>query len=274
VIVATTPAELREALAGRSTALVPTMGALHAGHLRLIGAASDRADQTVVSVFVNPLQFGPDEDLERYPRMMDADLAACEAAGVAVVFAPSAETMYPTGEPLVTIDPGPLGDELEGVFRPGHFRGVLTVVAKLFGVVAPSVAVFGEKDYQQLALIRQMATDLSMGVEVVGVETVRDSDGLALSSRNQYLSAEERATALAISQALLAGRCAAEGGSEAVLGAAKRVLAGEPGLAVDYLELRAADLTPARTGSGRLLVAARVGGTRLIDNAPVEIGSA
>jgi len=181
--------------------------------------------------------------------------------------------MYPGGEPLVTVDPGPLGDELEGAVRPGHFRGVLTVVAKLFALARPDVAVFGEKDYQQLALIRQLAADLSMGVDVVGVETVRDADGLALSSRNQYLSADERATALALSRSLAAGRRAGSGGADAALAAAKVVLAGEPNLAVDYLELRAPDLSPARPGPARMLVAARVGATRLIDNVALEIGA-
>jgi pantoate--beta-alanine ligase len=275
VIVAATPADLREALgADRATALVPTMGALHAGHLRLIDAASELADQTCVSIFVNPLQFGPGEDLGRYPRTLDDDLAAAAAAGVAVVFAPTVDTMYPSGEPIVTVDPGPLGDELEGASRPGHFRGVLTVVAKLFALVRPDVAVFGEKDYQQLTLIRQLVGDLSIGVDVVGVETVRDPDGMALSSRNRYLAPEERATALAISRSLRAGQLAGADGSAAVLAAAKGVLGAEPGLSVDYLELRAPDLSPVRSGSARLLVAARVGATRLIDNAPVVIGVA
>jgi pantoate--beta-alanine ligase len=275
VIVAATPAELREALgADRTTALVPTMGALHAGHLRLIDAASALAEQTCVSIFVNPLQFGPGEDFGRYPRTLDADLEASAAAGVAVVFAPDVDTMYPAGEPLVTVDPGPLGDELEGAFRPGHFRGVLTVVAKLFALVRPDFAVFGEKDYQQLALIRQLAEDLSMGVDVVGVETVRDPDGMALSSRNRYLAPQERATALAISRSLRAGQQAGADGPAAVLAAAKDELAAESDLAVDYLELRAPDLSPVRSGPGRLLVAARIGATRLIDNAPVVIGAA
>jgi pantoate--beta-alanine ligase len=273
VIVATTPNDLREALAGdRTTALVPTMGALHPGHLRLIEAAAEHASRTAVSIFVNPLQFAAGEDLDRYPRTLDADLDACAAAGVEVVFAPNTETMYPGGEPLVTVDPGPLGDELEGEVRPGHFRGVLTVVAKLFALMRPDAAVFGEKDYQQLALIRRMVADLSMGVEVVGVETVRDADGLALSSRNAYLSAGERDTALALSRALRAGQRAEAEGPAAVLAAAKSVLAGEAGLSVDYLELRAPDLSQAVSGDVRLLVAARVGSTRLIDNAPIHLG--
>jgi pantoate--beta-alanine ligase len=273
VIVATTAIDLRDALAGdRTTALVPTMGALHAGHLRLIEAAGEHASRTAVSIFVNPLQFAAGEDLDRYPRTLDADLDACVAAGVEVAFAPGVETMYPSGEPLVTIDPGPLADELEGAARPGHFRGVLTVVAKLFALVRPDVAVFGEKDYQQLALIRRMAADLSMGVDVVGVETVRARDGLALSSRNGYLTAGERASALALSRSLRAGQRSEADGPAAVLAAAKTVLAGEADLSVDYLELRASDLSPALSGEVRLLVAARVGSTRLIDNAPIQLG--
>ena len=275
MIVATTPAQLREALGvERSTALVPTMGALHAGHLRLIETAVAAAEQAAVSIFVNPLQFGVGEDLARDPRTMADDLAASEAAGASVVFAPSAETMYPRGEPLVSVDPGPLGDDLEGAVRPGHFRGVLTVVAKLFALVRPEFAVFGEKDYQQLALVRQLSADLSLGVDVIGVETVRDPDGLALSSRNRYLSAGERSSALALSRALFAGRRAGSGGSAAVLGSAKAELGAEPGISVEYLELRAPDLSSAPTaGPARLLVAARVGGTRLIDNLSVELAA-
>jgi pantoate--beta-alanine ligase len=227
-----------------------------------------------VSIFVNPFQFGAGEDLDRYPRTLDADLEACADAGVGVVFVPTVDTMYPHGMPTVTVDPGPLGDELEGAARPGHFRGVLTVVAKLFALARPAVAVFGEKDYQQLALVRQMAADLSTGVEIVGVETVRDPDGLALSSRNRYLSADERAIALALSRALYAGRAAARGGTHCVVAEAKGVLAAEPRLSVDYLELRSADLSPVRPGPARLLVAGRVGRTRLIDNVSVETETA
>jgi pantoate--beta-alanine ligase len=268
VIVATSAAEVRAALrGGRTAALVPTMGALHAGHLALIEVASARADETVVSIFVNPLQFAAGEDLDRYPRTLDADLAACDAAGVGVVFAPAVEAMYPAGEPLVTVDPGPLGDELEGSVRPGHFRGVLTVVSKLFALIRPDVAVFGEKDYQQLALVRQLVVDLSMGVE-----TVRDPDGLALSSRNRYLTREERDAALALGRSLRAGERAGADGASAILAAAKDVLAAEPGLSVDYLELRAPDLSAPGVGPARLLVAGRVGSTRLIDNAPVDVG--
>jgi pantoate--beta-alanine ligase len=275
VIVATEPAELRAAVGSEcSAALVPTMGALHAGHIRLIEAAVAGADQVVVSIFVNPLQFGAGEDLDSYPRTADDDLAACAAAGAAVVFAPGAETMYPAGEPVVTVDPGPLGGELEGAVRPGHFRGVLTVVAKLFALARPDAAFFGEKDYQQLALIRQLARDLSFGVEIVGVATVRDDDGLALSSRNRYLSPHQRRVGLALSRGLFAGRDAAADGPAAVLAAAEAVLAAEPDLAVDYCELRTPDLSPPPDhGPARLLVAAQVGGTRLIDNLPIELGA-
>jgi pantoate--beta-alanine ligase len=276
VIVATTARELREALGSgdRSTALVPTMGALHAGHLRLIEAAAHRAEQTAVSIFVNPLQFGPDDDLDRYPQTLDADLKASEAAGVDVVFAPSVDVIYPDGSPSITVDPGPLGAELEGAVRPGHFRGVLTVVAKLFALARPDAAVFGEKDFQQLTLIRRMTSDLSLGVEIVAVPTARDSDGLALSSRNRYLSPDQRSAALALWGSLHAAEAVAGEGGEAALAAAKRVLLAEPALAVDYIELRAPDLSPApHSGSARMLVAGRVGQTRLIDNAALELGA-
>ena len=186
--------ELRDALAGRGlerpVALVPTMGALHAGHASLLARARDEvgpAAPVVASVFVNPMQFAPGEDLDRYPRSFEADLEICAEQGVDIVFAPSVEEVYPGGDPEVWVDPGPLGEVLEGKSRPGHFRGVLTVVAKLFGLVRPDVAVFGEKDYQQLILVRRMVEDLCMGVRVLGAETARGPDGLAMSSRNRYL---------------------------------------------------------------------------------------
>ncbi|MFL6130121.1 MAG: pantoate--beta-alanine ligase [Mycobacteriales bacterium] len=274
---ARTRTELAAALAalragGRRLALVPTMGALHEGHLALVRAAVASADAVVASIFVNPLQFGPGEDLDRYPRTPEEDLAALAAEGVDLVFAPPVEQVYAGGRPAVTVDPGPLGALLEGASRPGHFAGVLTVVTKLFGLLRPDVAVFGEKDYQQLALIRRAVTDLELGVEVVGVPTVREPDGLALSSRNRYLSAAERARALSLSRALRAGAAAAPAGAGAVLAAATAELA-DPGLGVDYLALRGTDLGAAPdTGPARLLVAARVGGTRLIDNAPIVLG--
>jgi pantoate--beta-alanine ligase len=260
-----------------------TMGALHDGHEALIRAARERADEVLVTIFVNPLQFGPNEDFDRYPRSLDADLAICGRNGVDVVFAPGLGDMYPHGEPAVRVNPGPVGEILEGASRPGFFHGVLTVVLKLLQLTRPHLAFFGEKDYQQLTLIRAMTRDLDVPVEIVGVPTVREPDGLALSSRNRYLSPEERPAALALSRALRAGAAAAAGGPEAVLAAARAALP-DP----DYIALTSPDLGPARThGPARLLVAARVGGrsgspgeapgagmsigTRLIDNAPVEL---
>ena len=281
---ADTRAELDRAIrpAGRAgsspLAFVPTMGALHDGHLSLMRRAREHAGPegaVVVSVFVNPTQFGPGEDLDRYPRTLDADLAACAGEGVDVVFTPSVEEMYPGGleNGSVTVAPGPLGDVLEGASRPGHFAGVLTVVAKLFGLVAPDVAVFGQKDYQQLALIRRMATDLCLGVEVVGAETVREPDGLALSSRNRYLDADERLDAVALSRALFAARDAAARGAEAAYGAARAELRRTHLVDLDYLEITAPDLGPApERGPARMLVAARVGSTRLIDNVALDLG--
>ena len=182
---------------GARVGFVPTMGALHEGHAGLMQVAREHVGDgpVVVSIFVNPLQFGVGEDLDRYPRTLEADLKLCEREGVDIVFAPSVEEVYPGGQPQVTIAPGPLAEVLEGKTRPGHFRGVLTVVAKLFGLVRPDVAVFGQKDYQQLVLIRRMVADLCQGVEVVGAETRREPDGLALSSRNRYLDGEQRAQA-------------------------------------------------------------------------------
>jgi pantoate--beta-alanine ligase len=252
--------------------LVPTMGALHAGHVALIEQARAWAESVVVTIFVNPLQFGPAEDLAVYPRTLSADLALCEKAGADVVWAPSVEDVYPGGAAQVRIDPGPLGAELEGRFRPAHFAGVLTVVAKFLGLVRPAMAFFGEKDYQQLTLITRMVGDLELGVGIAGVPTVREPDGLALSSRNVFLSADGRRAALALSRAVFAGQAAARGGPDAVLNAAHAVLDAEPGARVDYLELRAADLGPAPAhGAARLMVAARVGTTRLIDNVAVML---
>jgi pantoate--beta-alanine ligase len=280
-VVARSRAELSAALRdtrarGGPVALVPTMGALHAGHAALIAEARTRASATgavVVSVFVNPLQFGPNEDLDSYPRTFEADLRVCAEQGADVVFAPPVEEVYPGGEPQVTVEPGPLGRVLEGATRPGHYRGVLTVVAKLFGLVRPGIAVFGFKDYQQLVLVRRMVGDLCMDVEVVGAETVREDRGLALSSRNKYLDASDREVAHALSRALRAGADAAPGGGEAVLGAARAVLHAADGVDVDYLALTAPDLgDPPPYGEARLLVAARVGTTRLIDNTAVHLG--
>jgi pantoate--beta-alanine ligase len=274
VVVARTRAELAAARSGLAgpVVLVPTMGALHAGHVTLLKRAAELGASVAVSIFVNPLQFGPSEDFERYPRVLDADLAVCAAEGVSLVFAPGRLDMYPA-EPLVTVDPGPAGQVLEGEFRPGFFGGVLTVVLKLFQLVRPGIAVFGQKDAQQLALIRQMAADLDLGVVIESVPTVRDADGLATSSRNAYLSAADRVTALAIPQALTAGRDAVAAGPAAVLAAAKLALSG---LAVDYLSLvDPGTFTPvdgAHTGPAILAVAARVGRTRLIDNVRLTFG--
>ena len=258
--------------AGRRITLVPTMGALHEGHRELMRRArSIPGSTTVVSIFVNPRQFGPHEDFDRYPRAFESDLEACREEGVELVLAPEVDTMYPPGF-ATTVDPGPLGDQLEGAARPGHFAGMLTVVNKLFSIVAPDVAFFGEKDYQQLTLIRRMVRDLDVDVHVVGVPTVREPDGLARSSRNAYLDDDDRRAAVAISAALAAGQYAGEQGPTAVLDAARGVLATEPRLDVEYVELRDPELGPTPDiGPARLLVAARAGRTRLIDNAAVSV---
>jgi pantoate--beta-alanine ligase len=286
---ADTRAELHRALAedsaGRTQSkpvgLVPTMGALHDGHVSLMRRARAEVGPegaVVASIFVNPTQFGPGEDLDRYPRTLDTDLEACAAAGVDVVFTPSVEEVYPGGlgaaEGGVTVDPGPQAGVLEGASRPGHFQGVLTVVAKLFGLVRPDVAVFGEKDYQQLALIRRMAADLCLGVEVVGAETVREPDGLAMSSRNRYLDTDARHEAVVLSTALFAARVAARRGALAALNTARAELRKSHGVDLDYLEITAPDLGPAsESGPARMLIAARVGGTRLIDNIALNLGT-
>jgi pantoate--beta-alanine ligase len=237
------------------------MGALHEGHRTLVRRARDLADAVVVSVFVNPLQFGRNEDLDTYPRTLAADVAAITEEKGDLVWAPAVEDMYPDGEPLVHVSPGPMGEVLDGASRPGHFGGVLTVVAKLFGAVRPDVAVFGEKDAQQLALVRRMVRDLDLGITVEGVPTVREADGLALSSRNTYLSAQERQAGLAISRALRTGS----------LARARATLAAEPGLRVDYCELVDPETftTLDRDSGGLLLIAAYAGTTRLIDNATI-----
>ncbi|MET0135893.1 MAG: pantoate--beta-alanine ligase [Kibdelosporangium sp.] len=258
---------------GTKIVLVPTMGALHAGHRELLRRARNIPNTVLVaSIFVNPLQFGPNEDLARYPRPLEADLEVCADERVEIVFTPEREHMYPPGS-QVTVHPGPLGAELEGAVRPGHFDGVLTVVAKLFNIVRPDFALFGEKDYQQLVLIKRMVADLDMETHVIGVPTVREPDGLALSSRNVYLDEEQRRSAGTLSAALTAGSHAGRGGPEAVLQAAREVLAVHPEVAVDYLEVRGPDLgAPPERGDARLLVAARVGTTRLIDNTGLPLG--
>lgn len=259
---------------GRRIMLVPTMGALHEGHLTLVRAAKRvPGSVVVVSIFVNPLQFGAGEDLDAYPRTLDRDIELLRGEGVEMVFAPAASGMYPHGL-RTTVQPGPLAAELEGGARPTHFAGVLTVVLKLLQIVRPDRAFFGEKDYQQLVLIRQMVADLNIDVQVVGVPTVRERDGLAMSSRNRYLDPGQREAAVALSAALSAGAHAAGQGAQAALDAANSVLQATPGLEVDYLQLRDTELGPVPTnGSGRLLVAARLGTTRLLDNVAIQIGN-
>jgi pantoate--beta-alanine ligase len=252
------------------------MGALHRGHRALIDRAHEDPSAAVyVTIFVNPLQFAPTEDLARYPRPIEADLAACEAAGVDVVFNPAPVELYPSGSPLVLVTAGHLGNLFEGRTRPGHFDGVLTVVAKFFNLARPATAYFGQKDAQQLALVRRMVRDLDFPVEIVGVPTVRDDDGLALSSRNAYLDAVQRRQAVALSRALDAGRSASAHGVQAALDAAHAVLAAEPAVRLDYLELVDAHTfgaVDARSTRGLLLLAAYVGGTRLIDNVTLALG--
>ncbi|MFN8195556.1 MAG: pantoate--beta-alanine ligase [Nocardioidaceae bacterium] len=284
VQVASTRAELAGLLAARRAAgervgFVPTMGALHEGHASLMRVAREHVGggPVVVSIFVNPLQFGPHEDLARYPRTLDADLEVCSREGVDIVFAPSVDEVYPGGEPQVTLEPGPLATVLEGKTRPGHFRGVLIVVAKLFGLVAPDVAVFGQKDYQQLTLIRRMVADLCLGIEIVGAETCREPDGLAMSSRNRYLDAEQRQQATALSRTLRRAQAAALRGADYALGSARAELRAAQGVDLDYLVITDRDLAPLPPEvppgtEGRILIAARVGTTRLIDNMPIVLG--
>jgi pantoate--beta-alanine ligase len=258
---------------GRRVMLVPTMGALHDGHLALVRAAKRvPGSVVVVSIFVNPLQFGVGEDLDTYPRALDDDLMLLRDEGVEIVFTPTVAAMYPEG-PRTAVHPGPLGTELEGAARPTHFAGVLTVVLKLLQIVRPDRVFFGEKDYQQLVLVRQMVADFNLDVQVVGVPIVREADGLAMSSRNRYLDSAQREAAAALAAALLAGRRAAPGGADAALAAARAVLDEVPAIDVDYLQVRDTALGPAPAkGAGRLLVAARLGTTRLLDNVAIEIG--
>ena len=269
-------AALTEGGPGRR-AVVMTMGALHEGHLSLVRTARERADQVVVTVFVNPLQFGPQEDLASYPRDLERDVALLSGAGADVVFAPDVAEVYPGGEPVVLVVAGRLGNVLEGASRPGHLDGVLTVVLKLMHLVRPDVALFGQKDAQQLAAVRQMVHDLDVPVEVVAVPTVRDADGVALSSRNAYLDPGERTCARALSRALACAQDVARDGASAprVLAAARAVLDAEPGVALDYLALvdpaTVEDVPADHAGPALLAVAARVGATRLIDNVVVDL---
>ena len=267
MIVARTAEEVRAAVEG-PVAFVPTMGALHAGHASLIRIAADDGGPVVVSDFVNPTQFGPGEDFDRYPRDLDADAALAAAAGADVLYAPELAEVYPDGF-ATTVDPGPLADELCGRSRPGHFAGVATVVVRLYGLVRPTRAVFGRKDYQQLVLMQRVARDLALGVEVVPAPTIREADGLALSSRNRYLDADERRRAAQVPTAL---RAAAEAYADGARDA--EILLAAPdvdGLEVEYLELRADDLGPHDPERPAvLLIACRVGATRLIDNVVLD----
>jgi pantoate--beta-alanine ligase len=260
-----------------TVAFVPTMGALHAGHASLVARARAEAGAAVLSVFVNPLQFGPAEDLEAYPRDLERDARLAGAWGAALVFAPAGRDVLPR-RPDVTVDPGPLGTRLEGAARPGHFRGVLTIVAKLLHLVRPEVAVFGQKDLQQAVLVRRMAADLDFPVRIVVAPTVREPDGLALSSRNAYLSPSERAAAPALIRSLRAGERAVLAGerrAREVRRAVLEALAGEPALRLDYAAvLRVDDLAEVETVEGpvALAAAARLGKTRLLDNLLVDPG--
>lgn len=275
-----TPAEMRawsdaRRTAGRQIGLVPTMGALHSGHLALIADAAARADDVVVSIFVNPLQFNEPADFDGYPRPIDDDVAACAQAGVAAVFAPTAAAMYPNGF-QTRIVPGPLGEVMEGPHRPGHFEGVVTVVAKLFGAVRPHTAVFGQKDYQQLRIITQMTIDLDFGIDIVGHPVVRDPDGLAQSSRNVRLTGAQRSAAIAVPKSLDAAiEAASTGQLEEAISAAAAVIDGEPAASLEYLTVfdattltEISDLAFVERVPGHVRIATAVwfGDVRLIDN--------
>lgn len=264
--------------AGRTVAVVPTMGALHDGHRALAAEAHARADRVIVTIFVNPLQFNQAADFDSYPRPIDDDLAICEQLGVHAVYAPTAATMYPPGF-QTHVEPGALAERLEGPHRPGHFRGVTTVVAKLFGATAPHLAMFGQKDYQQLAIVRRMASDLDLGVEIVAVPTVREPDGLALSSRNRRLTPEDRAAAVVVSRALGAAgdafRCG-ERDARALRQLATELVADEPRARLEYVEIAdAATLEPLdRVAPGAVILAAAwFGDVRLIDNVVLDDGA-
>ena len=277
--ITTTIAETRQVVAaaraaGKKVGLVPTMGALHAGHMALIEAAKAEADRVVASIFVNPLQFGPNEDLEKYPRQEEEDARLLEHQACDLLWMPTAAQLYPPGF-STTISVSGVSERWDGAARPGHFAGVATVVAKLFTAVKPDLAFFGEKDFQQLAVIRRMEADLGLGISIRGVPTVRDSDGLALSSRNAYLSADERQRAVALPQALEQAREAIIGGEpvEAALDDAKRQLSDAGFDRIDYVALvDAGTLEPLETPAGemRLIAAAVLGATRLIDNIRVN----
>jgi pantoate--beta-alanine ligase len=270
-------AELRGALdRSRGIALVPTMGAIHDGHVALIERAAEVAGVVVVSIFVNPLQFGPDEDFERYPRDLTEDVEKLQSLGVDFVFAPSLEELYPH-RPLDTrVSAGHIGNLYEGKSRPGHFDGVLTVVAKLLNIVQPTIAVFGQKDAQQVFLVKRLVADLNFPAKIEVVDIVREDDGLALSSRNRYLDAKERRAARALSLALEAAVSSADRGVDAVIAAAQSTLMGESLVALDYFAVvHPATFLPVDDnyrGKATILIAAKVGSTRLIDNEPVVLG--
>lgn len=263
---------------GTKRAVVLTMGALHSGHVQLVREARARAGMhghVTVTVFVNPTQFSSGDDLERYPRSLAADVEKCAEAGADLVFAPTTDTVYRDGDLRVTVDPGVLGTLLEGAVRPGHFRGVLTVVAKLLLLTRADLVLLGEKDYQQLVLVRRMVRDLDLPVEVVGVPTVRDPDGLALSSRNVHLTVEQYDAALAIPKALELGRAAAREGGTArdVVSAVQSFLDQQPDLITDYAVVTAPDLSgPPEEGAARLVLAVRAGEVRLLDNCAITLG--
>lgn len=287
MILASTAAELPAPPPDGTRAVVMTMGALHEGHLTLVRRARGIAQQVIVTIFVNPLQFNDPGDLERYPRTLDADCALLEAEGVDAVFAPGVEEMYPGGKPMVTVSAGAIGEVFEGAHRPGHFDGVLTVVLKLMHLTEPDVALFGAKDAQQVIAVRTMARDLHVPVRVESVPTVRDSDGLALSSRNVHLSTEERTHALALSRALAAAEDAARNGASAtdvvrmgtdvLATAVEQAARASVAIEVDYLAAldprTAQQVPPGHQGEVVIAVAATVGGTRLIDNTTVLIDS-
>lgn len=261
---------------GRTVALVPTMGSLHNGHLALVDRAAELADIVVVSIFVNPLQFGAGEDFERYPRTLDDDRAVLTGHGVDAVFSPAVDEMYPTGATATSVTAGAAGARFEGRTRPGHFDGVLTVVAKLLGITQPDTVLFGQKDAQQVFLVQRMVRDLNVRTRVEVVETVREGDGLALSSRNVFLDERNRAAAHAIPQALEAAQSAADLGIDAAIAAAQAVLSGESGVELDYFALVNPEtfepVPDEYHGPTRALIAARLGDTRLIDTELLTLG--
>jgi pantoate--beta-alanine ligase len=278
--VLTTIAEVREVVAaeraaGRTVSLTPTLGALHAGHLAHLARAAELVDTRFVSIFVNPLQFGPGEDLDKYPRTLEADVDRLAELGVPFVFAPSAAEMYPAGAPETHVSAGRIGELYEGRSRPGHFDGVLTVVAKLLLIVGPDIVTFGQKDAQQLFLVRRMIRDLNIPARLEAIEIVREDDGIALSSRNRYLDARERRAARTLSAALEAAASSADRGIDAVVAAAQGTLMGEPLVDLDYLKIVNPETflptDDGYRGAVLVLVAAKVGSTRLIDNELISL---